>query len=39
MTDEVNSQNFYQVKKNLEIMDDKARMREELLKHKESDAH
>ncbi len=39
MTDDVNSQNFYQIKKNLQIMDDKAKMREDLLKHKESDAH
>lgn len=39
MTDEVNAKNFYQIKRNLELMDDKAKMKEELLKHKSADAH
>ena len=39
MTEEISPHNFYQIKKNLEVMDVKAKMREELLKHKDSDAH
>lgn len=39
MTDEINPQNFYQIKKNLQVMDDKAKMREQLMRHKDSDAH